>query len=69
MVNTMNALMQLSDLDALRRTQKKSLRQLSLDTGLKVGALWRIFHGQNFDIRKVWMVCRALGVSLDRLEF
>jgi len=64
----MNAEIGLNQLDGLRRKKGKTLAELAADTGLKLGAVWRVLHGKSHDIRKVARVCRALRVSLDHLE-
>ena len=55
-------------LDAIRRRQRKTLAQIAAESGLKIGAVWRVLHGRSYDIRKVAGVCAALGIPLEQLQ-
>jgi lambda repressor-like predicted transcriptional regulator len=65
----MPPLLQFSDLERRRRLAMKTLRQISKETGLKIGTVWNVFHGRCPDIRKIGLVCGAIGVSVNRLNF
>jgi hypothetical protein len=65
----MPALLQFSDLERRRRLAMKTLRQISQETGLRLGTVWSVLHGRCPDVRKISLVCSAIGVSVNRLDF
>ena len=55
-------------LDVIRRRRRKTLAQVAADSGLKIGAVWRVLHDKCYDLRKVARVCEALSIPLGQLR-
>lgn len=65
----MPSLLQFSELERRRRFAMKTLRQVSKETGLRLGTVWNVLHGRCPDIRKIILVCNAIGVPANKLDF
>jgi len=55
-------------LDRIRRRRHKTLDDIASEVGFGRCLVWRVVRGRCFDLRRIVPVCRALGVSLRRLD-
>ena len=65
----MPQLIKLADLQARRRMLNLPLRKIADQTGLTLSTVWNCLHFRCSDARKIILVCKAIGVSPNRLDW
>jgi len=68
LVGTVTERIPLQELDDIRLRQKKTLAQVSRESGLSLATTWRILRGRSYNIKKVGQVCLSLGIDLGHLD-